>query len=295
MDKIGFIGLGIMGRPMVHNLLKAGFEVTVYNRSQPPIEEMVAAGAKAAASPRAIATQSEVIITMVTASEDVTAVLAGEQGVFETIKPGQVIIDMSTISPITTRQLAQRAAELGASMLDAPVSGGDKGAIGGTLSIMVGGDEAAFERCLPLFQAIGQTIVHIGPSGTGQIVKACNQIATAVNLMGLAEALVLGSKAGVDPHKVLQVLSGGLANSRVLELRGASMLEHNFTPGGKLALHSKDLGIVTTLARSVGVPLPATSLVAQAFLALEQAGHSELDHSAILLYLEELARHKIGE
>jgi 2-hydroxy-3-oxopropionate reductase len=294
-DTIGFIGLGIMGKPMSFNLLKAGYPLVVHNRGRGPVEELVAQGARAASTPREVAQESAVVITMLPDSPDVRAVVAGPNGVLEGARQGQILIDMSTISPLVARDLAEQARQRGVTMLDAPVSGGDKGAAAGTLSIMIGGDETAAKRCWPIFEVLGKTIVHVGPSGSGQTVKLCNQIAVAVNYQGLSEALVIGSRAGVDPAKILQVLGGGLASSRVLEQRGPSMLEHNFTPGARLNLHRKDLDIALAAARAYNVPLPATALVQQEFNALVAAGRGDLDHSALLTYLEDSARHKIGE
>jgi 2-hydroxy-3-oxopropionate reductase len=293
-ETIGFIGLGIMGKPMSLNLRKAGYDLVVNNRSRGPMDALVADGARAAASPREVAQQSDIVITMLPDSPDVAAVVTGANGVLEGAREGQILIDMSTISPIVAREVAQQAQARGVTMLDAPVSGGDKGAIAGTLSIMIGGDESAVKRCWPIFEAMGKTIVHVGPSGSGQVVKLCNQIAVAVNFEGLCEALVVGSKAGVDPKKILQVLGGGLAASRVLEQRGPGMIEHNFTPGFRVNLHRKDLDIALAAARAYDVPLPATALVQQAFNALAAAGRGDLDHSALLTYIEDNARHKVG-
>jgi 2-hydroxy-3-oxopropionate reductase len=294
-DKIGFIGLGIMGKPMAHNLLKAGFQVIVHNRHQEVTDELVAEGASPGAKPRDIATSCDVLITMLPDSPQVEEVLLGTDEVIEGAYAGLTVIDMSTISPIVTRTLADRLATHGIAMLDAPVSGGDKGAIAGTLSIMVGGEEETFKRCLPIFQALGKTIVHVGGNGAGQVVKACNQIVVALIIEAVSEALVLGSRAGVDPAKILQVLNGGLAANRVIELRGASMLAHDFAPGGRIKTHHKDLGIILELGRMYGVSLPVTALVDQMFASLETRGRGDLDHSALLTYLEDLAGHRIGE
>jgi len=294
-DTIGFIGLGIMGKPMAHNLLKAGFPVIVHNRHQEVTDELVAAGASPGARPRDIAASCDVLITMLPASPQVEEVLLGADGVIEGARAGLIVIDMSTISPIVTRTLAARLAAHGITMLDAPVSGGDKGAIAGTLSIMIGGDEDTFKRCITIFQALGKTIVYVGGSGAGQVVKACNQIVVALIIEAVSEALVLGSKAGVDPDKILQVLSGGLAANRVIELRGASMLAHDFTPGGRIRTHHKDLGIVLELGRMYGVSLPVTALVDQMFASLEIRGQGNLDHTALLSYLEDLAAHYVGQ
>ena len=293
-DTIGFIGLGIMGKPMAHNLLKAGFAVVIHNRHQEVTDELVAAGASAGARPREIAASCDVLITMLPDTPQVEEVLLGSEGVIKGACEGLIVIDMSTISPIVTRTLADRLAERGIAMLDAPVSGGDKGAIAGTLSIMVGGEEATFQRCLPIFQALGKTVVHVGESGAGQVVKACNQIVVALVIEAVSEALVLGSKSGVDPAKILQVLNGGLAANRVIELRGASMLAHDFAPGGRIKTHHKDLGIILELGRIYGVSLPVSAQVDQMFVSLETRGRGDLDHTALLTYLEDLADHQIG-
>ncbi len=292
---IGFIGLGIMGKPMAHNLLKAGFPLVVHNRHQEVTEEFLAAGARAGSQPREIAAVCDVVIAMLPGPAQVEEVLLGRDGVIEGAHEGLAVIDMSTISPVVAITLAARLAEQSIIMLDAPVSGGDKGAIAGTLSIMVGGDEGTFERCMPIFQALGKTIVHVGGSGAGQVVKACNQIVVALVIEAVSEALVLGSKAGVDPAKILQVLGGGLAANRVMELRGASMLAHDFTPGGRTRFHHKDLGFALETARKYGVSLPVTALVDQMFAALEVKGRGDLDHSALLTYLEDLAAHHVGQ
>jgi len=294
-DKIGFIGLGIMGKPMAHNLLKVGFPVIVHNRHQEVTDELIAAGAMAGALPRDIAAYCDVLITMLPDSPQVEEVLLGTDGVIEGLNAGLIVIDMSTISPIVTRTLADRLAAHGIAMLDAPVSGGDKGAIAGTLSIMVGGEEETFKRCMPIFEALGKTIVHVGANGAGQVVKACNQIVVALIIEAVSEALVLGSRAGVDPAKILQVLHGGLAANRVIELRGAGMLAHDFAPGGRIKTHHKDLGIILELGRIYGVSLPVTAMVDQMFASLETRGRGDLDHTAILTYLEDLAGHRIGD
>jgi len=292
---IGFIGLGIMGRPMAHNLLKAGFSLVVQKRHQEVTNEFLAAGARAIAQPRDIAAACDVVITMLPGSAQVEEVLLGPGGIIEGAHTGLVVIDMSTIAPVVASALAGQLAEKDTIMLDAPVSGGDKGAIAATLSIMVGGDEETFRRSLPIFQALGKTIVHVGGSGAGQVVKACNQIVVALIIEAVSEALVLGSKAGVDPARIVQVLGGGLAANRVMELRGASMLAHDFTPGGRVRFHHKDLGFALEAARRYGVSLPVTALVDQMFASLEVNGHGDLDHSALLTYLEDLSGHRIGQ
>ncbi|MDQ6660989.1 MAG: 2-hydroxy-3-oxopropionate reductase [Chloroflexota bacterium] len=291
---IGFIGLGIMGKPMAHNLIKGGYPLVVLDRNSQTTAELATDGAQSAKQPKDVAAQSDVVITMLPDSPQVEEVITGPNGVIEGVHEGLIVIDMSTISPIVTRQLSARLAEKGVAMLDAPVSGGDKGAIAGTLSIMVGGNEETFSKCLPIFQALGKTIVHVGESGAGQTVKACNQIVVALTIEAVSEALVLGSKAGVDPAKILQVLGGGLAANKVMELRGEGMLAHNFTPGFRIRLHHKDLGIALGAGRAYGVPLPITALVDQMLEALMVGGRGDLDHSALLTYLEDLAAHQIG-
>lgn len=292
---IGLIGLGIMGRPMGRNLMKAGYSLIVHNRSRGPVDELVAAGATAANSPRQVAEQVDVVITMLPDSPDVEAVMRGDDGVLAGVRQGAIIIDMSTISPIVAKALAEEAAAKGARMLDAPVSGGDRGAIAGTLSIMVGGDAETFAEAQPVFAAMGKTIVLVGPSGAGQTVKACNQIVVALAYQAISEALVLGARAGVEPQKIIEVLNGGLAATRVMEMRGPTMIEHNFNPGFRLRLHHKDLGIALETAKAYGVPLPATALVDQAVASLRAKGREDLDHSAILTYVEDLAGWKIGD
>lgn len=292
---IGFIGLGVMGQPMARNLLRAGFSLTVHNRHQEVTEAFLAAGARSAPQPKEIAAACDVVITMLPGTAEVEAVLIGPDGVIEGAHEGLIVIDMSTISPIMTTTLAARLVEKGIAILDAPVSGGDAGAIAGTLSIMVGGDETAFQRCLPIFEALGKTIVHVGASGAGQVVKACNQIVVAGIIEAVSEALVLGSKAGVDPANILKVLNGGLAANRVIDLRGASMIGHDFTPGGRIRLHHKDLGFALELGRMHGVSLPVTALIDQMFAALEARGRGDLDHTALLTYLEELIGFRVGE
>jgi 2-hydroxy-3-oxopropionate reductase len=292
---IGFIGLGIMGQPMARNLLRAGFPLTVHNRHQEVTDMFLAEGSQAANQPKDIAAACDVVITMLPGTSDVEAVLIGPDGIIEGSHEGMIVIDMSTISPLATRTFAARLAEQGIAMLDAPVSGGDQGAIAGTLSIMVGGDETVFNRCLPIFEALGKTIVLVGENGAGQIVKACNQIVVALIYEAVSEALMLGSKAGVDPANILRVLNGGLAANRILELRGTSMIAHDFRPGGRLRLHHKDLGFALELARMHGISLPFTAQVDQMFAALEARGRGDLDHSALLTYLEDLIGYRVGE
>jgi 2-hydroxy-3-oxopropionate reductase len=290
---IGFIGLGIMGRPMVRNLLRAGYAVTVRDVVPGPVEELVAEGATSAATAREVAASTDVLITMLPDSPDVQAVYVGPDGALESARPGWLAIDMSSISPVVARQVAALAAEAGAEMLDAPVSGGDKGAIAGTLSIMVGGSEAAFERAKPIFEAMGKTIVLVGPSGAGQVAKVCNQVVVAVVIEAVSEALVLGAKAGVDPTRIAEVLQGGLASTKVLDMRRANMLGGTFDPGFRIRLHLKDLKNALELAREAGVVLPATVEVEQLMQRARIAGRGEYDHSGLITVLEDLAEIRV--
>ena len=292
---IGFIGLGIMGKPMARNLVKAGYQLVVYNRSSGPMNELAAGGARTASNAREVAEQSNVVITMLPDSPQVQEVMTGENGVLAGAKANMLVIDMSTISPLVTQQLAQAAQARGLRMLDAPVSGGDVGAQQGTLSIMAGGSTEDFEQAKPLFEVLGKTIVHVGGTGAGQVVKACNQVVVALTIEAVSEALVLGSKAGVDPAVIIQVLSGGLAANRVMEIRGTNFLQHNFQPGFKIALHEKDLGIALAAGHEYGVPLPVTAIVDQMLQALKVRGQGEQDHSALLTLIEDWAQHRIGE
>jgi 2-hydroxy-3-oxopropionate reductase len=286
---IGFIGLGIMGRPMAKNLLKAGYPVVVHSRSRGPVDELVKAGATAAGSPREVAGKAEVLITMLPNSPDVEAVALGANGIIEGAGAGLVFVDMSTISPIVSQKVGQALAAKGVSMLDAPVSGGEKGAIDGALSIMVGGDKAVFERVLPIFQAMGKTITLLGPLGFGGFTKLANQIIVAVNLTALGEALTLGKKAGLDRELLLQALAGGLAGSKCLDQKKANYLSGAYTPGFKVDLHYKDLGLIMESARALGVPLPTTAVVQELFSALRVKGRGGLDHSGVITLLEDLA------
>ena len=295
-DAIGFIGLGIMGRPMAKNLMDAGYELVVHNRSQEKAEELAEGGnATAAGSPREVAEACDVVITMLPDSPDVEAVVAGKGGVLEGVRDGALLVDMSTISPVVTEELSEKVREKGASMLDAPVSGGDVGAIDGALSIMVGGSEEDFERARPLFDVMGKVATHVGPIGAGQVVKACNQIVVALTIEAVSEALVLGSRGGVAPEKLVEALSGGLAGSAVMEAKKEKFFSHDFEPGFRIELHHKDLGIALAAGREYGVALPATAIVDQMLEALKAKGRGDRDHSALLTLLEEAAQHEIGE
>ena len=295
-EKIGFIGLGIMGRPMAKDLMEAGYELVVHNRSPEKAEELAQEGnATAAGSPREVAEACDVVITMLPDSPDVEAVVTGEDGVLEGIRNGALLVDMSTISPVVTEELAAKVREKGASMLDAPVSGGDVGAIEGALSIMVGGSEEDFERARPLFDVMGKVATHVGPIGAGQVVKACNQIVVALNIEAVSEALVLGSKAGVAPEKLVEALSGGLAGSAVMEAKKEKFFSHDFEPGFRIELHHKDLGIALAAGREYGAALPVTAIVDQMLEASKAKGRGDRDHSALLTLLEDAAQHEIGE
>jgi 2-hydroxy-3-oxopropionate reductase len=282
MERIGFIGLGIMGKPMTRNLLKAGYPVVVFNRSQGAIAELVSEGASSAVSPKDVAEQTDVVITCLPDSPDVEAVVLGSNGVIEGVRSGMMVIDMSTIAPATSRKLYAALAEKGVQALDAPVSGGDIGAQQGTLSIMVGGDESAFERALPILQAMGKNIVHIGATGAGQVTKACNQIVVALTVQAVAEALTLAKKSGVDGAKVREALLGGFAQSRVLEVHGKRMLEGRFEPGFKLNLHRKDMNIVLQTGHELNLPLLGSSQVTGLMDALLAQGKGELDNAALI-------------
>src|SRR5215212_2049474 len=289
-ERVGFIGLGIMGGPMARNLMEAGYELTVQNRSPEKAEELGEAGATVAATPGEAAENSDVTVTMLPGPREVEEIVAGEDGVLEGISQGSLLIDMSTISPVVTEELAEAVKQKGASMLDAPVSGGDVGAIEGTLSIMVGGEEADFERAKPLFGAMGKTVTHVGPVGAGQVTKAANQIVVALTIEAVSEALVLGSAGGVSPEKILDVLSGGLAGNKVMEVKREKFLSHNFDPGFRSELHHKDLGIELSAGREYGVVLPVTAVVYQRFEALMARGRGGWDHSALLTLVEDLTR-----
>ena len=293
-ETVGFIGLGIMGRPMAKNLMEAGYDLVVHNRSPEKAEELAGEGATAAGSPREVAEGCDVVITMLPDSPQVEEVLAGEGGVFEGVREGALIVDMSTISPVVTESLAAGAKERGASLLDAPVSGGDVGAIEGTLSIMVGGEEADFGRAKPLFEVMGKTVTHVGPTGAGQVTKAANQIVVALTIEAVSEALVLGSKGGVSPEKILDVLGGGLAGNKVMEVKREKFLSHTFDPGFRSELHHKDLGIALAAGREYGVALPVTAIVDQMLLTMRRKGWGGEDHSALLRIIEDQSGHEIS-
>ncbi len=294
-EKLGFVGTGIMGKPMVKNLLKAGYPVLCYDVVPEPLKELAAAGASVAASSKEVAEKSEIVITMLPNSPHVEQAVLGPNGILEGSRAGLLLLDMSTISPIVSQNVAAEVTKRGVKMLDAPVSGGEKGAIDGTLSIMVGGERAVLDRVLPIFQAMGKTITYIGPIGSGGFVKLANQIIVAINLTAIAEALVLGAKAGIDLELMINALSGGLAGSKCLEQKRNNYLQHSFQPGFKIDLHYKDLGLIMEAGRSLGVPLPTTALVQELFSALRVKGRGQLDHSGVITLLEELAGVTVGK
>jgi 3-hydroxyisobutyrate dehydrogenase len=289
MKRIGFIGLGIMGRPMSQNLLKAGYTLTVYNRSKGAAEELASAGAKVAGSPRQVAAESDVVITMVTDTPDVEQVILGPGGVIEAAREGLVVIDMSTISPKVTRAISAKLSAAGAQMLDAPVSGGDKGAREGTLTIMVGGPEAAFSDCLPILQAMGKKIVRMGESGAGQLTKLANQILVVGNMMGVCECLVFAKKAGLDQKLVIESLSAGAASSWSLVNLGPKAVDRDFAPGFKVKLLQKDLKLVLSSGDELDLALPSTSAAHQLYNALQAAGSGEEGTQALIKVFEHLA------
>jgi len=286
---IGFIGLGVMGKPMAHNLLKAGYQLTVHNRGQAAVEELVSAGAEHAESPADCASQADVVITMLPDGPDVELVVAGPKGVFEGAKAGAILVDMSTISPVIAKRLAEQAQAKGWPMLDAPVSGGEAGAINAQLSIMVGADTATFEQVMPIFQALGTNITLMGEAGAGQMTKACNQVMVAINYLAMAEALALGAKAGMDLDLLHQALAGGLANSAVWERRGPLAIRGDYKAGFRIRLHHKDLSIALDAAKDLGVSLPGTAQVRELYRAMMNNGEGELDHSALALLLRRWA------
>lgn len=292
MKKVAFIGLGIMGVPMCLHLLKGGHPVFSYTRSQthPSIPE---AGATVCTSPRAAAEQADIIIMIVNDTPNVEQVLFGDDGVIEADLHGKIIVDMSTISPVATKDFAAKIIAAGGDYLDAPVSGGDVGAQAGSLSIMVGGSETAYQQVLPLFQLMGQNITHIGDVGSGQITKMANQVIVAQSIQAVAEALLLASKAGADPEKVRQALMGGFANSRILEIHGKRMTSGSFEPGFKVNLHQKDITSALNTARELGVPLPGAALFQQLLSSCMAQGGTDWDHSAVIKVLEQAANHSI--
>lgn len=294
MAKLGFIGLGIMGKPMAGHLLKAGHELFVYDVNPNPVKELTAKGAVACNGCKDVAQKSDIIFIMVPDTPDVEIVLFGINGLIEGLKPGSIVVDMSSISPIATKEFAKRLAAMGVKMLDAPVSGGQVGAENATLSIMVGGPPDVFDQIKPYFELMGKNIVHIGGNGDGQTCKVANQIVVALTIEAVAEALLFASKAGADPAKVRAALLGGFAQSRILELHGERMIKRTFNPGFRIRLHQKDLNLALQAARSMGLSLPNTAMSQELFNAVASEGGADLDHSAMVLALEKLANHSIS-
>lgn len=292
-QKVGFIGLGIMGKPMSLNLIKSGHSLTVLDLNKEAVAQLTAAGAEAASTPKELAEKTDIIITMLPASKHVKEVIVGANGILEGAKPGTVIIDMSSITPNVSRELAELAAKQGVDMLDAPVSGGEPKAIDGTLSIMVGGKPEVFESAKKVLSGMGKDIVLVGDNGCGVTAKLANQIIVNINIAAMSEALVLAAKAGIDVEKMYEAIRGGLAGSTVLDAKVPTILERNFTPGGSIAINMKDITNVMDTAHEIGVPLPLSSHLLEIFHALKTDGKVNDDHSSIVRYYEKLANTEV--
>ncbi|WP_257784491.1 2-hydroxy-3-oxopropionate reductase [Serratia inhibens] len=292
--KIGFIGLGIMGKPMSKNLLKAGYSLVVLNHHPQTTAELVALGATAAETPKAVAAQSDILITMLPNSPQVQEVALGKDGIIEGARPGSVLVDMSSIAPLASREISAALAEKQIAMLDAPVSGGEPKAIDATLSVMVGGDKAVFERCLPVMKAMAGSVVHTGEIGAGNVTKLANQVIVALNIAAMSEALVLATKAGVNPDLVYQAIRGGLAGSTVLDAKAPMVMDRNFKPGFRIELHIKDLANALDTSHGVGAQLPLTAAVMEMMQALRADGLGAADHSALACYYEKLAKAEVS-
>ncbi|RNM04533.1 2-hydroxy-3-oxopropionate reductase [Dickeya undicola] len=288
--KIGFIGLGIMGKPMSKNLIKAGYSLVVLDRNSAAVAEVVAAGATSAETAKAVAEQSDIVITMLPNSPHVKDVVLGENGVIEGARKGTVVIDMSSIAPLASREIAAALAEKGVDMLDAPVSGGEPKAIDGTLSVMVGGDKAVFDRCYDIMKSMAGSVVHTGDIGAGNVTKLANQVIVALNIAAMSEALVLATKAGVNPDLVYQAIRGGLAGSTVLDAKAPMVMDRNFKPGFRIDLHIKDLANALDTSHGVGAQLPLTAAVMEMMQALKADDLGSADHSALACYYEKLAK-----
>ena len=291
--KVGFIGLGIMGKPMSRNLIKAGHELVVYDTAPEPAAELTTAGAAAGLSAKDVAARSDIIITMVPDGPEVEAAVLGPDGVLEGAKPGSIVVDMSSISPIVAQKVGAACKAKGVEFLDAPVSGGEPKAVDGTLAIMVGGRQEVFDKVLPLFQVMGSSATLTGPVGAGNVTKLANQMMVAVNIAAMGEALVLATKAGLDPEVVFNAVKGGLAGSAVLNAKAPMVLARNFKPGFRIRLHQKDLRNALLAAESMKVSLPFTSLAQQVLMALMNSGRGDLDHSAIATFVEDMAKTEI--
>ena len=286
---IGFIGLGIMGKPMAKNLLKAEYSLIIHDKNPQPLEELADEGAARVSTSRDVARNAEIIITMLPDSADSEEVILGKDGVLEGAGEGCVIIDMSSIAPLVSQKIATEAAKKNVDMLDAPVSGGEPGAMAGTLAIMVGGKQEVFDRCLPILDVMGKSVVRVGEVGAGNFVKLANQIMVAANIEAIGEAFVLVQKAGIDPELVFQAVRGGLAGSNALEAKGPMIMDRNFNPGFRIRLHQKDLHNALLTGKELGVPLPVTGLIQQMLGALINQGRAENDHSAIVNFIEDMA------
>ncbi|MDH7599679.1 MAG: 2-hydroxy-3-oxopropionate reductase [Sedimentisphaerales bacterium] len=290
MERIGFIGLGIMGKPMAMNLIKAGYSLTVYDIRPEPVKEVVAAGARPGTSSKDVASQSDVVITMLPNTQDVKDAVLGPNGVIEGARAGQILVDMSSIAPLAAKQIAAELQKKGVEMLDAPVSGGEPKAKDATLSIMVGGKKEVFDRVERILRCMGSSVVLVGEIGSGNITKLANQIIVALNIAAMSEAMVLATKAGVDPEKVFQAIRGGLAGSAVLDAKAPMVLDGNFKPGFRIALHIKDLANALETAHQIGVPVPLTSVVMEVMQALKIDGKAMDDHGGIVQFYEKLAK-----
>jgi 2-hydroxy-3-oxopropionate reductase len=295
MLTVGYIGLGRMGKSIARNIRKAGFPLVVHNRSRGAVDELVAEGAKAAGSPAEVAAQVEVVFTNLPDTPDVEKVVLGEKGILAGAQAGLIFVDNSTIKPAAARSLARQLAGKGVLSLDAPVSGGDIGARNGTLAIMVGGPAEALEKVLPIFQAMGKTITHVGDAGAGQVAKAANQIMVAAQMVAMGELLIFSQKAGVDPQKVVEAIQGGAAQCWTLDIKPARLFAGNRTPGFKAHMQAKDLNIILETAREYGIPLPSAAVDAQLYNAMLQNGMGELDNSAVIGIIEELAGVELGK
>ncbi|HDP99279.1 MAG TPA: 2-hydroxy-3-oxopropionate reductase [bacterium] len=293
MQKIGFIGLGIMGKPMAKNLLNSGYKLVVHNRSQAPVDELADSGAERAFTAAEATAKSEIIITMLPNSADVEQVVLGEHGIIQSAQPGKILIDMSSIEPLVSQKIAARLAEKKMEMLDAPVSGGEPGAIKGELAIMVGGKEKIFKQCLPIFRVLGKSVVRVGDVGAGGFSKLANQIIVALNIAAIGEAFVLAQKAGIDPEKLYQAIHNGLAGSNVMDAKIPLIIERLFAPGFKIKLHQKDIHNVLKTAAGLETPLPLTGMLEQFLAALILDGKGDLDHGAIVQFFEKLAHTEI--
>ena len=291
--KIGFIGLGIMGKPMSKNLLKAGYELVVCDVVKAAVDEVVAAGARAAANPKEVAKQTDIIITMLPNSPQVKDVVLGENGVIEGAKAGSVVVDMSSIAPLVSREVSARLAAKGVEMLDAPVSGGEPKAIDGTLSVMVGGKQAIFDKCFPVMKAMAGSVVLTGSIGAGNVTKLANQIIVALNIAAMSEALILATKAGVEPELVYNAIRGGLAGSTVLDAKAPLVMDRKFNPGFRINLHIKDLQNVLDTSHEIGVSLPLTAAVMEIMQALKVDGKGDNDHGGLIQYYEKMAKAEV--